>query len=73
MFKPVFVEVWKSRPSIIWGVNIHALDRSAILLLQRLQRQQVVAVDERVVEDVAIAARLGVVAQFLVLDQDARL
>jgi hypothetical protein len=49
------VIVLKSRPRVVRGVNKHTLHLPRELLLQRLQRKQIVTEDESVIEDVVLA------------------
>ena len=53
-------------------VDVDALHLAGELLLQRLQRKQVVAVDQAVVEEVLVRNALRV-GQLFVLEEDARL
>src|SRR5574337_257750 len=53
MFQPVFV-LRKCRPSVVWRIDVDALHLARKLLLERLERQQVVTKDQPVVEQIAI-------------------
>src|SRR5665213_1646100 len=64
----------KSRSRVVRRINEDTFYLAGKLLLQRLEREQVVAKDEPVVEDVLVAdTLLGVVALLRVFKQDARL
>jgi hypothetical protein len=64
----------KCRPGVIRRINIDALNLPLELLLQRLEREQVVTVDQDIVEDVVFGdVRLGVIGFVRILQQDARL
>ena len=64
----------EGRASVVRRIDEDALHLASKLLLQRLEREQVVAKDEPVVEDVLLAdTLLGVLALLRVFKQDARL
>ena len=65
--------MFKGTARIVRRINKDTLHLPRKLLLQRLQRQQVVAEDQAVVEDVAFADTVGrVVAAAGVFEQNAR-
>lgn len=73
MLQPVVI-VGKGAAGVVGRVDEHALHLARILLLQRLQRQQVVAKDQAVVEDVVLRHPVfGVVRLLRVLQQNPRL
>ena len=64
----------ESRTRVVGWIDKDALHLACELLLQRLKREQVVAEDQPVVEDVVLRhALLRVIALLRVLQQDARL
>ena len=65
MFKVIII-VFKSSSSVKWRININALDSSSKILLQRLERDQVIAVNQHVFA-VRITVRL-----LLVVNEDTR-
>ena len=68
------IVVLKGVAGVVRRVDEDALHLPRELLLQRLEREQVVAVDEDVVEDVPVRdTRLGVIGLFRVFQKDARL
>ena len=68
------VVVLECAPGVVRRVDVDALDLAGELLFQRLEREQVVAEDEPVVEEVVIRdAVLRVVGLLRVFEQDARL
>ncbi|MBZ3932277.1 hypothetical protein Xmer_10850 [Xanthomonas campestris pv. merremiae] len=65
----VIIEIFSS---IERWIDIDALHLPPKLLLQRLQRQQVVALDQQVVETIGFAdAMRGMIRQRRILQQDA--
>src|SRR5712691_583039 len=73
MFQTVFV-VLKRGTCIIWWVNINALNLPSEFLFQRLQRQQVVPVDQYVVENVLLTHPVRRMVRLLwVFDKNSRL
>ena len=73
MFKAIII-ILKCISSVVRRIDIYALHLPphGRVRLQRLQRQQVVPMDQQVVEDVAIAPRLGMVRKLRIFEQDAR-
>jgi hypothetical protein len=68
------VVVLKGAAGVVRRVNEHALHLARKLGLQRLERQQVVALDQAVVKNIPVRhPLLGVVAAGRVLQQNARL
>ena len=68
------IVVFKHCASIEWRIDVYALHLARKLSLQRLERQQVVALDQAVVKNVLVRhPLLGVVAAGRVLQQNARL
>ncbi len=64
----------KCRPRVIRRVNKYALNLTRKILFQRLERQQIVPVNQHIVEDVVFThAVFGVVALVGVVQQDAGL
>lgn len=73
MLQSVIV-VRKCLTSVVGRVDVDALHTTRKLLLQRLQRQQVVPEDQPVVKDVVLRhAMLGVIRLVRVFEQDTRL
>ena len=72
MLDPVIV-VLERTPRVVWRIDEHALHLPGELLLQRLQREQVVPLNEHVVEPVAVAHPLGrVVRQRRIFHENPR-
>lgn len=73
MFETIII-VLKCFARVKGRVNINTFHLSGVFLLQRLEREEVVAVDEQVVEDVVRTAADGrVLGLRRILDQHARL
>ena len=73
MLQPVVV-MGEGAAGVVRGINENAFHLASKLRLQRLERQQVIAKDQAVVEDVVIRnPMLGVVRLLRVFQQDARL
>ncbi len=73
MLQPVVI-MGKGTTGVVGRVNKHALHLARKLLLQRLQRQQVVAKDQPVVEAVVLRHPLfGVIRLLRILQQNPRL
>ena len=60
MFNSVFV-VREGRPRVVRRIDVDAFDLPRELLLQRLQREEVVAEDQTVVENVMVGDAMGCV------------
>src|SRR2546429_8087300 len=59
---------------VVWGVDVDAFDPAGELLLQRLQREQVVAKDQAVIEKVVVREAVSrVVGLLRVFQEDTRL
>jgi len=66
--------MFESAAGVVGRVNEHAFDTPPVLLLKRLQRQQVVTANEDIVEDIVVGnARLGVVGLVLIFQKDTGL
>jgi hypothetical protein len=66
--------VFKRLPSVKRRINIDALHLTGELLLQRLQREEVVAKNEPIIKQVAVRhAVLGVMGLGVVGNEDTRL
>ena len=64
--------MFESLLSIERGVDVNAFDLSREFLLQRLQREQVVAEDQPIVEDIVVRdPMLGVIRLIQIFEQDA--
>jgi len=73
MLQPIVI-VREGTPGVVRRVDKHALHLARKLLLQRLQRQQVIPENQPVVEDVTLRnALLGVIRLLGILKQNARL
>ena len=73
MLDPVVI-MGEGAAGVVRRIDEHAFDLAGKLLLQRLQRQQVVAKDQPVVEQIRLRHPMpGMIRQRLILQQDARL
>lgn len=73
MLDPVVI-MGKGAAGVVRRIDEHALDLAGKLLLQGLQRQQVIAEDQPVVEQIRLRHPMpGMIRQLLILQQDARL
>ena len=59
----IIIVMLKSRTYVVRRINIDALHLSGVFLLQRLQRQQVIPVDEHILR-IRVARRIGQGAVF---------
>jgi hypothetical protein len=68
------VVMLKRAAGIVWGINVDALDFARKFLFKRLEREQIIAQNQFVVEKVVICDTvLGVIRLLRVFQQDARL
>ena len=73
MLKPIVI-MRKCAARVVWRINKNALHLAGKFMFQRLQRQQVVAKDQPVVENVVVRnALFGVIGLIRVFEQDTRL
>ncbi len=72
MLQAIFV-IEKIATRIVGRIDIDALHFPRVIRLQRLQREEIVALDEDIIENIPLAPRRRVIRQARLLDEDTRL